>query len=103
MALELLREISEANGVLAPLKAVCGLTLVILNTIKVGLVSFLLLRYTHRCIQAIDSNKEAWKEVLDSIHKHHSVFEQQLHSTNPEQMRRDLDPKLLAAIQIYAQ
>ncbi len=50
----------------------------------------------------MDSNNEAWKEVLDAIHKHRSVFEQQLHSTDPEQMRRDLDPKLLAAIQIYA-
>jgi hypothetical protein len=39
-AVELLREISEANGVLAPLKAVCGLTLAILNTIKASLISF---------------------------------------------------------------
>jgi hypothetical protein len=36
MALELLREISEANSILTPLKAVCGVTLAILNTIKVG-------------------------------------------------------------------
>jgi hypothetical protein len=34
-ALELLKEIGDANGVLSPLKAVCGVTLAILNTIKV--------------------------------------------------------------------
>jgi hypothetical protein len=34
-ALELLKEISGANDILAPLKAVCGFTLAILNTIKV--------------------------------------------------------------------
>jgi hypothetical protein len=50
----------------------------------------------------MDSNKEAWKEVVDAIHKHNSVFEQQLDSTNVDQLRRDLHPKLLAAIQIYA-
>ena len=50
----------------------------------------------------MDNNKEAWKEVLDTIHKHRGVFEQQLDSTNLEQMRRGLDPKLLAAIQVYA-
>ena len=50
----------------------------------------------------MDSNKEAWKEVLDTIHKHRDVFEQQLDSTDLEQMRRDLDRKLLAAIQVYA-
>jgi hypothetical protein len=33
--LELLKEISEANSALRPLKAVCGVTLAILNTIKV--------------------------------------------------------------------
>ena len=36
-ALELLKEISEANDILAPLKAICGVTLAILNTIEVGL------------------------------------------------------------------
>jgi hypothetical protein len=40
-ALELLREIGDANGVLSPLKAVCGVTLAILNTIKV--------RFWHPC------------------------------------------------------
>jgi hypothetical protein len=34
-ALELLKEIGEANDILSPLKAVCGVTLAILNTIKV--------------------------------------------------------------------
>jgi hypothetical protein len=50
----------------------------------------------------MDSNKEAWKEVLNTIHKHRGVFEEQLDSTNLEHMRRVLDPKLLAAIQVYA-
>lgn len=50
----------------------------------------------------MDSNQEAWKDVVDTIHTHHGVFEQQLDSPNLEQMSRDLDPKLLAAIQIYA-
>jgi hypothetical protein len=49
----------------------------------------------------MENNKEAWKEVLDTIHKHRSVFEQ-LDLTNVEQLRRDLHPKLLAAIQVYA-
>jgi hypothetical protein len=50
----------------------------------------------------MDKNKQAWEEVLDTIHKHRSVFERQLHLANSEQVRRDLDPELLAAIQIYA-
>jgi hypothetical protein len=50
----------------------------------------------------MDNNKEAWNEVLETIDKHRSVFKQQLDSTNMEQIRRDLHPKLLAAIQIYA-
>src|SRR5271170_5052586 len=89
-ALELLKEISEANDILAPLKAVCGVTLAILNTIEVGILSRLLLRHTDRCIQDMDRNKEAWKEVLDIIHKHRSVFEQQLSLTNSGQIRLDL-------------
>jgi 5-methylthioribose kinase len=66
------------------------------------LASLLLLRYTQSSIQAMDNNKEAWKEVLETIHKHRSVFKQQLDTTNMEQMTRNLDPNLLAAIQIYA-
>jgi hypothetical protein len=100
-ALEILKEITEANGVLSPLKAVCGVTLAILNTIK---VRFLLLLVTnpHRYIQAVDNNKDAWKQVLDTIHKHRNVFKEQLDSTNVQEIRQDLHPKLLAAIQIYA-
>jgi hypothetical protein len=101
-ALGLLKEISEANDILAPLKAVCGVTLAILNTIEVGILSRLLLWHTDRCIQAMDRNKEAWKEVLDTIHKHRSVFEEQLTLTNSGQIRLDLDPKLFASIQLYA-
>jgi hypothetical protein len=101
-ALELLKEISEANDILAPLKAVCGVTLAILNTIEVGILSRLLLWHTDRCIQAMDRNKEAWREVLDMIHKHRSVFEQQLSLTNSGQIRLDLDPRLFASIQFYA-
>jgi hypothetical protein len=48
-ALELLKEISEANDILAPLKAVCGVTLAILNTIEVGILS-LSLRRPDQCI-----------------------------------------------------
>ena len=40
MALKLLKEIGEANDVLAPLKAICGVTLAILNMIEVGLLLF---------------------------------------------------------------
>ena len=101
MALELLKEISEAHGVLAPLKAIYGVTLAILNMIEVDLVPLLLLRHTDRCIQAMDNDKETWKEVSDTIHRHRGVFEQQLNS-NPDQMTPDIDPKLLAAIKIYA-
>ena len=35
-ALELLKEITEANDILSPLKAICGITLDILNTMEVG-------------------------------------------------------------------
>lgn len=49
-ALELLKEISEASGVLAPLKAICGVILAVLNTIEVGLIYVLLLRCTHRYV-----------------------------------------------------
>ena len=101
-ALELLKEISEANDILAPLKAVCGVTLAILNTIEVGILSRLLLCHTDRCIQAMDRNKEAWKDVLDTIHNHRSVFEQQLALTNSGQISLDLDPKLFSSIQFYA-
>ena len=101
-ALELLKEISEAHNVLAPLKAVCGVTLAILNTIEVGMLSRLLLRHTYRCTQAMDRNKEAWKEVLDTIHKHRSLFERQISLTNSDQISLNLDPELLASIQIYA-
>ena len=101
-ALELLKEITEANDILSPLKAICGVTLAILNTIEVSFSSLLPARHPNRWIQAMDNNKEAWKEVLDTIHKHRGVFEQQLDSTNLEQMRRELDPKLLTAIQVYA-
>ena len=38
-ALELLKEITEANDILSPLKAICGVTLAILNTIEVRLRS----------------------------------------------------------------
>jgi hypothetical protein len=41
-ALEFLKEINEATGVLLPHKAICGATLAILNTIEVDLLS---LRY----------------------------------------------------------
>ena len=44
-ALELLKEISEANDILAPLKAICGVTLAILNTIEVGLFNRVLFCY----------------------------------------------------------
>jgi hypothetical protein len=43
-ALELLKEISEASDVLVPLKAVCVVTLAILNTIEVGILSLSLRR-----------------------------------------------------------
>jgi hypothetical protein len=66
------------------------------------LASLLLLRHTHQHIQAMDNNKEAWKEVLEMIYKHRSVFKKHLESTNMEQIRRDLHPNLRAAIQIYA-
>ena len=45
-ALELLKEISEANDILAPLKAICGVTLAILNTIEVGLFNRVLFCYS---------------------------------------------------------
>jgi hypothetical protein len=38
-ALELLKEITEANDILSPLKAICGVTLAILKTIEVRLRS----------------------------------------------------------------
>jgi hypothetical protein len=101
-ALELLKEISEGNGVLASLKAISGVTLAILNTIEVDLLSLSLLRRTDRYIQDMDSNKEAWKEVSNTLHKNRDVFEQQLHSVTLDQIRPDLDRKLLASIQIYA-
>jgi len=101
-ALELLKEISEANNVLAPLKAVCVVTLMILNTIKAGILSLSFPRHTDRCIQAMEKNKEAWKELLGIIDRHHSVFEKQLAVTNSEQISLDLDPELLASIQLYA-
>jgi len=101
-ALELLEKIGDASDVLAPLKAVCGVTLAILNTIEVGMLSRLLLRHTYRCTQAMDRNKESWNEVLDTIHKHRSLFERQISLANSDQISLNLDPELLASIQIYA-
>ncbi len=102
-ALEILKEISEANDALSPLEAICAVTLVILNTIEVVMSGFsCATAATDRGIQAMDSNEVAWKNVSDTIHKHRGVFEQQLHLTNRDQARPDFDPKLLAAIQTYA-
>jgi hypothetical protein len=101
-ALELLKAISEANRVLGSLKAISGVTLAILNTIEVDLLSLSLLRHTDRCIQDLDTNEQAWKEAFNTLHKHHNVFEQRLHLANLDQMRPDLDRKLLISIQIYA-
>ena len=44
-ALELLEKIGDASDVLAPLKAVCGVTLAIINAIKVGSVFFVITVY----------------------------------------------------------
>jgi len=101
-ALEILKEISEANDALSPLEAICAVTLVILNTIEVVMGFSSATVPTDRGFQAMDSNEVAWKDVSDTIHKHRGVFEQRLHSTNRDQMRPDFDPKLLAAIQTYA-
>jgi len=101
-ALDLLKEISEASGVPAPLQEICGVTSAILNAIEVDWLYLSLLLHADQCIQAMDTNKEAWKEVLDTIHKHRGMFEQHLHSANLDLMRPNLDPRLLVSIQIYA-
>jgi hypothetical protein len=98
-AVELLKEIRGANGALEP---ICRLTLAILNTIKVFMVSLLLLWHTDRRIQDMDSDKDVWKDVLDTIRKHHSIFAQQLHLTSRDRMKPFFDPKLHAAIRAYA-
>jgi hypothetical protein len=96
---DILKEIRGTNGALEP---ICRLTLAILNTIKVLMVSLLLLRSTDRRIQDMDSNKEVWNDALDTIHKHHGIFVQQLHLTSRDRMKPFFDPKLHAAIKAYA-
>ncbi|CAG7849189.1 SubName: Full=Uncharacterized protein {ECO:0000313/EMBL:CCA68766.1} [Serendipita indica DSM 11827] len=59
--LKLTKDVSEASEILAPLKAACGATVTLLES-----------------IQAVGENKDAWRELVISIKRHLSTLNQQL-------------------------
>lgn len=51
----------------------------------------------------MDSNKEAWKNILQTIQRHQRTFEHQLKNMDAQQVLPDAEPGLLDPIKEYGQ